>query len=912
MQYFSLNIKNRGKNKQDYLMKKRAYELKDKFKKNWNDFKEDLSSLDIQIEKQMDFLSTEDIEKIEKFYNKDSDKKATKEKKGDSFKAQKKLKDDVDLQVIKKRPKKKKEEPPAGEGNADAAKEKEAEPSKKKVTPTKKKVVRKVKKVVKTPAPKEEKEEAHIEKPATSATDAPGETTPTPTAEAPPVEVKPEQEAAVEEKGVSENTEQEEIPAAKEEVVKEVAVPTEEDGEKKVEAKDKKKKQVKKTKEETQEDLEEVKDKKSSKGIIIQRSKKTAPKEGETFKKPVFSKDKGKRYKKVDKLEEKEKEIHRSGKSKSQKHTIPKTISIPKSIDIMETITVAELAKKMNIKVNDLIAKFISMGEMVTINQLIDAETATLIASEFGCETNIISLYDETVIEEEEDKAEDLENRPPIVTIMGHVDHGKTKLLDAIRQSNIVDTEAGGITQHIGAYVINKEDHQITFLDTPGHEAFTAMRARGAHVTDIVVLVVAADDGVMPQTIEAINHAKAAGVPLVVAINKIDMEKANPDRVLQGLADQNILVEEWGGNIQSVQISAKQKINIDKLLEAIILESEVLELKANPNKRAVGAVIESRIDKGKGVVATILIQNGTLRLGDRFVCGIHSGRVRAMFNDKGQSIEEAAPSIPVEILGLAGVPEAGDPFHVMETEKQSKIISQKRKELKRVENAKQTQKVSKLNFMDVIKDGQVTSLRLVVKADVQGSVEALCDSFTKLSTDEVKVNVLHSGTGAISESDVNLASASEAVIVGFHVRPNTKANDLANRLKVEVRKYSIIYDAIDDIKALVEGKKQPELKEEITGTAQIREVFKVPKVGMIAGCYVSEGTVHRNDKLRLYREGEVIFDGAVGSLKRFKEDVNDVKQGYECGIMITDFQDVKVGDIIETFIIKEIPVASTS
>ncbi|MDH4129753.1 MAG: translation initiation factor IF-2 [Spirochaetota bacterium] len=636
----------------------------------------------------------------------------------------------------------------------------------------------------------------------------------------------------------------------------------------------------------------------------INRSpKREFTKEGKKKEDAHWKKKSSKRvaYEKIERLkEEKEKFFTKKNKIKESK-----TISIPKSIEIMETITVSDLAKKLNVKAGEIIAKLISMGVMATINQVIDSDTANIVAIEYNCETKVVSLYDETIIEEAADSQGDLVFRPPIVTVMGHVDHGKTRLLDAIRETDVVASEAGGITQHIGAYQINIKSGSIVFLDTPGHEAFTAMRARGAKVTDIVVLVVAGDDGVMPQTIEAINHAREAEVPIVVAINKIDSPKVNLDRVKQQLADLDLLPEEWGGKTMIVEVSALKKMNLDKLLDAILLEAEMLELRANPNRKAYGTIIESRIDIGRGSVATVLIQNGTLKIGDSFVSGVYSGKVRALFNDKGQPVNMALPSTPVEVLGLDGVPNAGDPFNVIEEEKIAKQIAQKRQELKRINNAKNVKKITLDDLSRQIKEGEIKDLKIVLKGDVQGSIEALKDAFHKLSNSEINVKVIHSSTGAINENDVMLASASNAIIVGFHVHPNSKAFNLAHRENVEIRKHSIIYDAIDSIKNAMEGMLSPELREEITGQAEVRELYKVPKVGVIAGCYVQSGKILKNSRLRIIREGIEVYEGDVLALKRFKDDVTEVKEKFECGISIHNYQDIKVGDIIEGFIIKE-------
>jgi translation initiation factor IF-2 len=579
---------------------------------------------------------------------------------------------------------------------------------------------------------------------------------------------------------------------------------------------------------------------------------------------------------------------------------------IPKEIEILEIITVGDLARKMNLKASELIAKLISLGVMARINDQIDSETATLVAEEYGCNTKVISLYEETVIEEEEDRPEDLMYRYPVVTIMGHVDHGKTKLLDVIRDSNVVDTESGGITQHIGAYKVTLEGKSICFLDTPGHEAFTMMRARGAKVTDIVVLVVAADDGVMPQTIEAIDHAREAGVPVVVAINKIDIHGSNPEKVRKELSERGVVPEEWGGETLMVDVSALKKIGIDKLLEAILLQTEMLDLKANPGRRAKGTIIESKIDTGRGIVATVLIQNGTLKLQDPFVAGIYPGRVRAMFDENGTEVSQALPSEPVEVIGLSGMPVSGDPFQVTEQEKVAKQIGQKRQELKRFEESRNIKKITLENLYEQIREGEVLELKVIIKADVQGSVEALRDALNKLSTSQVRLNCIHAGVGAINKPDIILASASNAIVIGFRVRPNSLAAELAKKEKVEIKKYSIIYDVIDDVKSAMEGMLAPELREEIVGNAEVRAVFKVPKIGNIAGSYVKSGRITRGDKVRLIRDGIELYTGTISSLRRFKEDAREVTEGFECGIKIENYDDVKEGDVIETFVIHEI------
>ncbi len=590
-----------------------------------------------------------------------------------------------------------------------------------------------------------------------------------------------------------------------------------------------------------------------------------------------------------------------------KKKSVQMANPVPKEIDIMEVVTVSELAKKMNLKASELIGKLMGLGMMVTINQQIDAETAEIVASEFDCKVNIVSLYEETIVECDKGNDEDIIERPPIVTVMGHVDHGKTKLLDAIKSTDIAASEHGGITQHIGAYKVKVNDEKsVVFLDTPGHEAFTLMRARGAQITDIVVLVVAANDGVMPQTVEAINHAKEADVPIIVAVNKTDLADANPDRVKQQLSEYNLIPEDWGGSTIFTNISALKKTGIDDLLENILLQSEVLELKANPNCRAEGKIIESRMDHGRGIVSTVLIERGTLKVGDAFIAGVYPGKVRAMYNDKGNKVDSATPATPVEISGFTGMPNAGDPFQVTENEKYARQIGEKRQELEKIGAARNVKKVTLDNLYDSIQDGEIQELKAIIKGDVQGSVEALKIALEKLSTKEIRLNVIHATAGAIIENDVNLASASNAIIVGFHVRPTPKAQMLAEQEKVEIKKYNIIYDAVEDIKTSLEGMLAPELKEETIGTVEVRDTFKVPKIGVIAGCYVTSGKVIRGGIAHLYRDNVDIFNGKIYSLKRFKDDAKEVATGYECGIGLENFTDIQVGDIIEIIEIKEI------
>ncbi len=573
-----------------------------------------------------------------------------------------------------------------------------------------------------------------------------------------------------------------------------------------------------------------------------------------------------------------------------------------KKIRVNQFMSVSELANTMAVSVGEVISKCIALGLMVSINQRIELDTITLVADEFGYEVELEEEYVDEALVDIEDTEEELTFRSPVVTIMGHVDHGKTSLLDYIRSSNVVAGESGGITQHIGAYKVEvKPGHYITFLDTPGHEAFTAMRARGAQVTDIVILIVAADDAVMPQTIEAISHAQAANVPIVVAINKIDKPGANIEKIKQQLGDRNVLVEEWGGRYQSVEISAKKGLNIDVLLEKILLEAEILDLKANPDREARGVVIESQIDKGRGVTATVLIQKGTLKQGDIFVCGNQHGRVRAMFDERNKKLHEAPPSTPVLVLGFEGTPQAGDQFIVVDSERTAREIALKRQQLKRELDSKQIRHITLDEISRQISIGGVSELPIIVKADVDGSVEAVSDSLMKLSTEEVKIRVIHKGVGAISESDVLLANASSAIIIGFHVRPNMAARKLAETQKVDIRIYSIIYDAINEVKQALEGMLSPILSEEITSTVEVRDTFKVPKVGTVAGCYVLEGKITRNDRIRVIRDGLVIFTGEILSLKRFKDDVKEVDTNYECGISLHNFNDLKVGDQIEGF-----------
>lgn len=579
-------------------------------------------------------------------------------------------------------------------------------------------------------------------------------------------------------------------------------------------------------------------------------------------------------------------------------------------IKITEFVTVNDLANMMDVPVVEVISVCMTIGQMVSINQRLDAETINFVADEFGFKTNYVSAEVMEAINVEEDNEEDLVPRSPIVTVMGHVDHGKTSLLDYIRKANVIAGEAGGITQHIGAYNVKVPGgRRITFLDTPGHEAFTAMRARGASVTDIAIIIVAADDNVMPQTIEAINHATAANVPIIFAINKVDKPGANPEKIKETLAQMNFLVEDWGGKYQSQDISAKQGLHVNELMEKILLEADLLELKANPNRKAIGSVIESSLDKGRGYVATVLVQNGSLKMGDVVIAGTNFGRIKAMFNERGQRIERAGPSEPVLILGLNGAPQAGDNFHVLDNEQEAREIANKREQLQREQGLRTNKILTLAEIGRRIAVGNFKELNIIVKGDVDGSIEALSDSLIKLTTEQIQVNVIHKAVGAISESDVTLASASDAIIVGFQVRPSQSARRLAEKDGVDMRMYSVIYDAIEEIKSAMEGMLSPEIKEEITSTIEIREVFRITKVGTVAGCMVKEGKVKRGNKLRLIRDGIVIYTGEMGALKRFKEDVKEVNFGYECGLSFANYQDLKVGDLVESF--EEVEVRKT-
>jgi translation initiation factor IF-2 len=573
-------------------------------------------------------------------------------------------------------------------------------------------------------------------------------------------------------------------------------------------------------------------------------------------------------------------------------------------LDVNEFMSVAELANMMDRKPAELIAKLFEMGMMATINQRLDMDTIEMVAGEFGFEVQEIAEIGEMAAEVESE--ENLESRAPIVTVMGHVDHGKTSLLDYIRKTNVVAGEAGAITQHIGAYEVRLDRGSITFLDTPGHEAFTAMRARGSQVTDIVILVVAADDGVRPQTIEAIDHARAAGAPIIVAINKIDKPTANPDSVLTQLSNHNLLSEDWGGKTIMVNVSAKTGEGMDKLLEMVLLQAEMMDLQADASIRGSGVVIESKLEKGRGPVATVLIQRGTCFVGDSIVSGVHFGRVRTMTNDRAEDQTEAGPAKPVQVTGLNGVPQAGDSFMAVASDQEAREISSKRSQVKREQDFRRPQGAITLDkVFDRIREGQIKEVRLVIKGDVQGSVEVLSDTLGKIQTDEVKTNIIRSGVGAITESDVLLAAASDAIIIGFHVTPQARAREVAKTEKVDIRLYEIIYEAEDDVKKALEGLLSPDLSEEFVGSAEVRETFRVPKIGVIAGSYVKSGRINRKDKVRLVRDGKPVYEGTLKSLKRFKDDTREVKEGYECGIGLENFDDIKVGDLIESFEIVE-------
>ncbi|MDW7997860.1 MAG: translation initiation factor IF-2 [Thermodesulfovibrio sp.] len=625
--------------------------------------------------------------------------------------------------------------------------------------------------------------------------------------------------------------------------------------------------------------------------------------------KPVTTKIPPKKFEPKKWLDIKEQKKVKDKNKKEEPTLVPSTAPRKKSIKIEEGTTVKEFAELIGQKVSDVIKKFMELGYMPTINQPVDLDAAQLVAESFGVKVEFSLPQEVDITEEAEDSPESLQPRPPIVTVMGHVDHGKTSLLDAIRKTKVTEQEAGGITQHIGAYKVTLQGKDITFLDTPGHEAFTALRARGAKVTDIVVLVVAADDGVMPQTIEAINHAKAAGVPIVVAVNKIDKPEANPQRVRTQLSEYGVIPEEWGGQNIFVDISAKKRLGIENLLEMIALQAEIMELKANPNRPAKGTIIESRLDKGRGPVATVIVQNGTLRIGDAFVAGVTYGKVRAIIDDTGKRINEAPPSTPVEVVGFEEVPQAGDSFTVVEDERIARQIANTRAQKKRLAEMQKAQKLTLQDLYEKIKEGEVKELNLVIKGDVQGSIEALKKAVEDITHPEIKVKVIHIGVGGITESDVNLAATANAIIIGFNVRPEQKAQDLAEQLGVDIKLYSIIYEVIDDVKKALQGMLEPEVKERIIGRAEVRAVFKISKIGTVAGCYVLNGTISRaSDGIRVIRDNIVIYEGKIGSLKRFKDDVREVQAGYECGLTIENFNDIKEGDILENYVLEKVPV----
>jgi len=669
-------------------------------------------------------------------------------------------------------------------------------------------------------------------------------------------------------------------------------------------------------KENPSEDSKKRRRKRISKGGIKDK------KEGLDKSKPNFKKNKNTNLKVEPSDEEIQKQVREtleklqgSTKSKGAKHRkdkrdqrkqkteeeIEKKEKESKKIQITEFITVGEIASLMEITSNEIISACMGLGIMVTMNQRLDAETLTIVADEFDYELEFVKSDLEEKIEEQEEEGS-LEKRPPIITVMGHVDHGKTSLLDFIRKSDITKDESGGITQHIGAYSVEvNESQKITFLDTPGHEAFTAMRARGAQITDIVIIIIAADDDIMPQTKEAISHAQAAGVPMIFAINKIDKENANPDKVKESLASMNLLVEDWGGKIQSQDISATSGKGVDLLLEKVLLESDVMDLKANSAKRATGTVLEAYLDKGRGYVSTILVQNGSLSIGDYILAGKNSGKVKAMFDESGKTLQVASPSTPVSVLGLDGAPQAGDPFKVIEDEKEAKQIAAKRTQLVREQTVRTQKHITLDEIGRRIAIGDFKEMNVIIKGDVDGSVEALTDSFQNLSTEEVQVNIIFKGVGAITDSDVLLASASEAIIIGFNVRPTDSARKISEKEQVDIRSYSIIYDAINDLKDAMEGLLSPDMKEEVIGSAEVRDIFKISKLGTIAGCMVTSGKITRNSGVRVIREENVIFDGSLSSLKRFKDDVKEVTKGFDCGLQILDFNDVQAGDLIESY-----------
>ena len=649
------------------------------------------------------------------------------------------------------------------------------------------------------------------------------------------------------------------------------------------------------------------KKKKKRPPILEESAPKRVTKKREVLIKPVQELEE-RRKNRASKGAKKPKRTHKQTKKVFQKPTITTPKASKRVIKIEDVISVGELAKKMGVKSGDVIRKLMELGTMATINQILDIDTASVVAQEFAHEVENVAFEEGSLIKDVQDSEEDLKPRSPVVTVMGHVDHGKTTLLDAIREANVVAGEEGGITQHIGAYEVIREGRKIAFLDTPGHEAFTTMRARGAQVTDIVVLVVAADDGVMPQTREAINHAKAAGVPIIVAVNKIDRPDAKPERVKKQLMEFELLPEDLGGDTIFVELSAKEKTGIQELLEMIVIQSEMLELRANPNKLARGIIVEATLDRGRGPIATVLINEGTLKVGDHLVTGLYSGRVRALINDRGEQIEEAGPSTPVEILGLGGVPEAGDPMIVFESERDAKEIATHRQLKEREkEMLSSPAKVSLEDLYERIQEQDIKDLNLIIKADVQGSVEAIKENLVQLGREDVKVVIIHGATGGITETDVMLASASEAIVIGFNVKPESKVQDLADQEKVEIKLYTVIYECVDDIKRAITGMMAPKQVEKTLGRAEVREIFNVPKLGAIAGSYVLDGKMLRDSKVRLIRDSEIIFDGKMGSLKRFKDDIKEVASGFECGIRIENFNDIHPNDIIEAYEIQEIP-----
>ncbi len=619
--------------------------------------------------------------------------------------------------------------------------------------------------------------------------------------------------------------------------------------------------------------------------------------------KPVEKKIPKKATPVVEEVKKEEKVVPEVAKKiEEEKVTLPPT----KVIKIDETITVSELASKMEVKVSELIKKLMTQGILVTINQRLGIDTATLIAGEFGFGIEVVPLYGEELLEEKKEDESLLQPRPPIVTIMGHVDHGKTSLLDAIRESKIIAKESGGITQHIGAYHVSVDKGDIVFLDTPGHEAFTAMRARGAQVTDIIVLVVAADEGAKPQTVEAIDHARAAGVPILVAVNKIDLPNANVEKVKQELSQYDLVSEDWGGKTIFVEVSAKEKIGLDNLLEMIILEAEMSELKANPNKKARGTIIEARLDKQRGLVATVLVQSGTLEVSDSFISGFSAGKVRAMFNDRGKKVKSIGPSMPAEVLGFSSLPQAGDKFYTLDSERAARGISEIRQKTRREEILSRSRRITLEDLHEQIASGKLKELKIIIKADVQGSVEALCDSLQKLSTQEITLNIVHRGVGGINESDVMLSAASNAIIIGFNVRPGPSAEELAEKEGVDIHIYRVIYEVVEETKKAMEGLLEPEFKEIPLGRAEVKRIFRIPKVGTVAGCSVAKGKISRQSNVRLLRDNVIIYEGKISSLRRFKDDVKEVDAGFECGIGLENFNDIKENDIMEAFTLEKI------